>query len=57
MKKVRSPKEIKVKRSMDSSRPSYKSGIYDNPKPVKKQIPGKIGSALDEFKIEEIKLE
>ena len=57
MKKVKSPREIKVKRKNDMSRPSYKSGVYGNPKPVRTKLPGRIGSTLDDYSIEEIKLD
>ncbi len=57
MKKVRSSKDMKVKRKMDASRPTTKSGIYGNPKPVRIKLPAHIGSTLDDFDIEEIRLE
>lgn len=58
MKTVRSSKQMKVKRKMDASRPSVKSGVYSNPKPVKTILPSKIGNTLDdEYTIEQIKLE
>lgn len=57
MKKVKSTKDIRVKRKMDASRPTYKSGIYKNPKPVRTKLPEKIGTTLDDFEIEQIKLE
>ena len=57
MKKVRSPKDMKVKRKNDASRPSVKSGIYSNPKPERTKLPEKVGTTLDdEFTIELIKL-
>lgn len=57
MKKVSSPKQIKVKRKMDASRPTCKSGVYKNTKPVRTKLPEKIGTTLDEYEIEQIKLE
>lgn len=57
MAKVRSSKDMKVKRKNDASRPSVKSGIYGNPKPIRTELPSRIGTKLDEYKIEEIKLE
>lgn len=57
MKKVASPKQIKVKRKLDASRPTYKSGIYKNIKPIRNKLPEKIGTTLDNYEIEQIKLE
>lgn len=57
MKKVSSSKQMKVKRKSDASRPTYKSGIYKNIKPVKTELPKKIGTTLDNYEIEQIKLE
>ena len=57
MKKVASPKQIKVKRKMDSSRPTYKDGVYKKTKPVRTKLPEKIGTTLDNYEIEQIKLE
>ena len=57
MNKVRSPKQIKVKRKMDVSRPSYSSGAFKNKKSTITKLPGRIGSTLDNLEIEEIKLE
>lgn len=57
MKKVTSPKQIRVRRKMDASRPTYKSGVYKNTKPVRTRLPEKIGTTLDNYEIEQIKLE
>ena len=58
MKKVTSSKtNLRVKRKMDSSRPTYKSGVYKNTKPVRTELPEKIGTTLDNYNIEQIKLE
>ena len=58
MKKVRSSKDMKVKRKMDASRPSVKSGVYSSPKPIKTVLPSKVSSKLDdEYTIEQIRLE
>ena len=58
MKKVSSSKQMKVKRKMDASRPTYKSGVYKNTKPVRTKLPEKIGTTLDNnYEIEQIKLE
>ena len=57
MKKVTSPKQAKVKRKKDSSRPNYVDGACKNIKPVRTKLPEVMGSSLDDFKIEQIKLE
>lgn len=56
MKKVRSAKDLKVKKRSESVR-STKVNVLSNPKPVRAKKPEVIGSSLDEYKIEEIKLE
>lgn len=47
---------MKVKRKNDVSRPSTVSGVGSNPKPVRTILPPKLGSTLDKFNVEEIKL-
>jgi hypothetical protein len=57
MKKVRTPSQIKVKMKNQATRPTAKDSIIQLPKVKKQRKVKKIGSKLDEFEIESIKLQ
>ena len=57
MKKVRTPSQIKVKMKNQATRPTAKDSIIQLPKVKKQRKIKKIGSKLDEFEIESIKLQ